>query len=117
MFKLAFSFLTNGIALLAADFLVQEFKMVSDSYVFLATTGIFTLINFLIRPVFKIILSPLIILTLGAGIIAVNALMLYILDFLTAGLTIDGIIPLFYAAIIIGGVGFIVNFLAKKSYS
>lgn len=104
-------------ALLAADFFVQGFEMILDPYVFLATSGIFTLINFLVRPVFKIILSPLIILTLGAGIIAVNALMLYILDFLTAGLTIDGIIPLFYAAVIVGGVSFIVNFLAKRAYS
>ena len=75
---------------------------------------VFTLLNFILKPIFKLILGPLIILTLGLGLILVNMLLLYILDSLANNLNIDGVLTIFYAAIILGIANFLIHLFFKK---
>ncbi|MBI3638296.1 phage holin family protein [Candidatus Wolfebacteria bacterium] len=114
--KIIFSFVSNIIALGAAAYFIREFYISPDFVKFLAVAAIFTAINIFIKPVLKMVLSPVIFLTLGFGIIIVNMITLYILDKFSADINISGTMPLLYATLIIGAVNLIVHFSAKKLY-
>src|SRR3989344_4648276 len=104
----------NGLALYAADKIIPGFSVSGDLKTFAIVALALTLLNWVVKPVLKLILGPIIILTLGLGLILVNMLILYILDSLTNNLTIDGILTLFYASIIIGAVNFFTHIAFKK---
>jgi len=72
-----------------------------------------TLINLLIRPIVRLAFTPIIILTLGFGSIIVNAIMLYLLDFLLATVTIEGLVALIVATLIISASSIVVHILGK----
>ncbi len=74
---------------------------------------VFTILNYLLKPVLKLILGPIIILTLGLGLILVNMLILYILDSLSNNLTIEGVLNLFYASLIVGLINFFIHLAFK----
>ena len=114
--KFIFSFFSNVLALLAAKYFISGFNISASLYGLASATMIFTLINLFIRPVLKLILSPIIFITLGLGIILVNALTLYILDYFSADITISGLTPLLYATILISAINLLVHFSAKRLY-
>lgn len=107
-------FLSNSIALVAAAYFVKGFEITFDPIGFLTVAAIFTLINVVLKPVFKLVFAPIIIVTLGLGIVLVNAVLLYGLDFFSESVKIQGLVSLFYAAIIITIVNFITGFLIKR---
>ena len=114
--RLIFLFSSNLIALGAAVYFVKGFEIAVNFKSFIMTAAIFTLISVFIRPILKAVLSPIIILTLGIGIIFVNALTLYLLDILSADITINGLLPLFYATLIISAINIVIHFSAKRLY-
>ena len=114
--RLIFHFFTNFIALLATTYFIKEFEVVPDLASFSLVAGVFTLINVFIRPILKLILSPVIILTFGLGIILVNALTLYLLDIILTDITITGLSALIYATLIISLINILISFSAKKIY-
>ena len=107
-------FLSNMLALWVASRFVTGFK-IPDSLIDLAWLAIvLTLLNVFIRPIFKLILSPIILLTLGLGIILVNMSTLYLLKLaLPDYIAISGLLPLFYATLIVGLVNMVAHFLFK----
>ncbi|PIR44289.1 hypothetical protein COV23_00630 [Candidatus Wolfebacteria bacterium CG10_big_fil_rev_8_21_14_0_10_31_9] len=111
--KIIFHFITNILALFVASYFVAGFYL-NTAWENLIIVGLlFTLINTFIRPILKLILSPIIIITLGLGILIVNAITLYILDYLSQNIAISGLIPLIYATLIISAVNLIVHFTTK----
>jgi len=114
--RLIFYFFTNFIALLATTYFIKEFKITPDLISFSLVAGVFTLINVFIRPILKLILSPVIILTFGLGIILVNAMALYLLDIILTDIAITGLTTLIYATLIISLINILINFSAKKIY-
>jgi len=114
--KLILYFVSNIVALMAAVYFVKGFEISPGLNSFLLVAAVLTLINAFFRPILKLILAPVIFLTLGLGILLVNALMLYLLDKLLASITIIGIIPLIYATLIISLINLVINFWAKKAY-
>jgi putative membrane protein len=107
--------IANILGLLAAAYFVQGFTVAGDAMTYLKIGIILTVLNLILKPLLKLILSPVIILTLGLGLIVVNALVLYILDFLSPDLTIQGTLPLIYGALIIGVINFFFHFATKHS--
>ena len=104
----------NAAGLLVSAYLVQGFN-IEVSAVSLATlSAILTVLNFFLKPLLKLIFGPIIILTLGLGLILVNMAILYILDMLSQNLTIENVAALVYSSIIIGLVNFVFH-LATKS--
>jgi len=71
-------------------------------------------LNLVLKPLLKLFLGPIIILTLGLGLVLVNAIVIYILDIFSKNLTIDGIPALFYATILISALNFVVHLATKK---
>lgn len=112
--RLLISFISNLIALLAAVYFVKGFEIAPEIESFLLVAAVFTLISVFIRPIIKMILSPIILLTFGLGIILVNALAIYLLDIFLTEVSIEGLISLFYATLIISAVNFAIHFAAKR---
>lgn len=114
--RLIFYFFSNLIALFAAVYFVKGFEIGPGFNNFLLVAAVLTLINVFFRPILKLILTPVIVLTFGLGIFLVNALMLYLLDKLLINITITGTVPLIYTTLIISLVNLIINFSAKRIY-
>lgn len=108
-----FAFFSNLVALWLATNFVSGFEVSADFARFLIAAVLFTLINILIKPIFKAILSPFIILTLGLLSLVINAGMLYLLDLLSENVTITSIESLIYGTLIISAVNLLIGFSAK----
>jgi len=93
--KAALMFIANGVGLYVVARFVPNvtIPLVLEGFVLVVFS--LTFINFVIRPFVKLVMSPIIILTLGAGSFLINALMLYFLDILLPAVTIEGISTLY----------------------
>ena len=117
IWRLIFLFGTNAIALWVAQRFVTGFSLPSDIKTFAYVVAVFTLINFFIKPILHAVLSPVVVLTLGLGIIIINALVLFILDWLMVSVTIAGLYPLLYATLIIGAINIVLHVAARHAYT
>lgn len=97
----------NALALIASAHFVPGFFL-SGTFPEILFIGLtLTVLNVLLRPILKLILGPIILLTFGLGIIVVNALVLWMLDLLSKNLIIEGIPSLVTAGIVVGFLNFI----------
>ena len=108
--KFILHILANALGLYLSARYVPGFHFSGDIVQFLLLALILTILNFALKPFLKIVFSPLIILTLGLGLLLVNALILYLLDFFSANLTITGVSALFFSSIVVSVVNFIFHF-------
>lgn len=107
-------FLSNLAALFAAVYFVKGFEISFSLENFAVVAAIFTFINLLIKPIIKLVLSPIIIITLGIASVFVNVIVLYFLDIISNRITITGIEPLIYATAVIWAVNSIDKFFIKR---
>lgn len=115
LIKIIFAVLVNGLALFAANHYVGGFVLATgDLQTFAIVALILTALNFILKPVLKLLLGPLIVLTLGLGAILVNAVILKLLDFLSPALSIQGLLPLLYATVIISLINLVFHFATRK---
>jgi len=114
--RLILAFIANAAALWATSYFISGFQISYELYNFLIVTGLFTLINLYIKPIVKMILSPLIILSFGLFTLVINWGLLQILDIFSQNLTITGFLPSIYATLIISVVNLVVHFSAKIVY-
>ena len=116
--KLVFHLFSNAIALWVAAYFLKGFEVSNDFGQFMIIAGIFTVINIFLKPVLKLIMIPVIILTLGFGTILINMAMLYVLqvsaDKFNLLFHISGLPTFLYATLIIGFVNILLNSLSKK---
>jgi len=73
------------------------------------------LVNFFIKPIFKIVTLPLRILTFGLFGFIINMLMIWLVDIFFPELVIAGIIPLFWLTIIVWVLSFLLGFGSRKT--
>lgn len=111
--KLIVIILANALALWGAAHYIQGFVLTGDFKELATAALILTGLNLLVKPVIKMILGPIIVLTLGLGLILVNAIVLYILDILSKNLTIENIPALFYASVLVGVINFVFHLATK----
>lgn len=107
---------SNAIALFAAAYFVTGFGLQTDFLSVLIAAAMLTGLNVFLRPILRFILSPLVILTFGLAVIALNAFMLHLLDIWSERLTIAGTVPLLYATVIIGVVNMFLGFLTHPFF-
>lgn len=112
--KFIIAIVVNAAGLLASAYLVQGFDVEVSATSLAVLAAILTALNFFLKPVLKLVFGPIIILTLGLGLILVNMAILYILDMLSQNLTIENIAALVYSSIIIGLVNFVFHLATKK---
>lgn len=115
--RIVFSLFSNLIAFIVAKTYVAGFVVTGDLKQLLIVVATFTAINTLIAPILKLLLSPLILLTFGVGLLAINALMLYLLAYFSKNVIIHGLEPLAYATLIITAVNVIIGIAARRTYA
>jgi putative membrane protein len=113
---LIFSYFSYLLALILAGNFIAGFTITSNFTDLLIAAGTFTLINWLLRPLIKALLSPIIFLTLGLFTLVINAGMLYLLDILSLNVTLSGTEPLIYGTLLITGVNIVLHFSAKTLF-
>ena len=88
--KFVAQILTNALAIFLADYLVPGFIFEGDILTLFITGLLLGLINFFIRPVLRLISTPLIVVTLGLFLIIINIILLWLLEYFVPELTIVG---------------------------
>ncbi|MEV0090552.1 phage holin family protein [Streptomyces sp. NPDC050738] len=97
----------NAAALLVAIWLVSGITLTGDStggkaWALILVALVFGLVNFLVKPIVKLLTLPLFILTLGLITLVVNALMLLLTSWLADKLNLDFHVDGFWAALVGG---------------
>lgn len=94
----------NYLGLYLASYAIPGFLISPEPLKILTVAALLLLGNIFIKPALKLILSPLVILTLGLFTIAINGFVLYLIDFMSDYITINGIEPLLYGTLLISAV-------------
>jgi len=76
-----------------------------------AVVLILSILNVLLRPLLIFFALPFVVLTLGFGILVINAVLFLLVDKLVPGFYVDGFWSAFFGALIVSLVGFIANVL------
>ena len=99
--KLIIIFLINGICLFVAGNIVPGFVVPKDLMELASVSMVFMALNLLLKPLLKLVLTPIIWLSLGLASLALNAFMLIILDKIWDLVIINGVVPLILGTLII----------------
>jgi len=102
MQRLIVTIIANALGLWLAFMFVEGFQFDGSYWQLALASLILALINWLVRPVVKLLFGPVILLTLGLFIIVINMGMLWLLDFITPSLVILDLTALFLGTLIIG---------------
>ncbi len=105
--------IANVAALWAASYLIQGFHIESTWWSFLSVSLLLTVAGLIIKPILKLIFSPLIIITLGLFTLIINAVVLFVVDIFSANLDIQGWSPLMYATLLITAVNIIFSLMSR----
>ena len=101
MLSLLSYFLGNILGLFIANIYIPGFEIITDPKNFAIIALLLTFGNIIVRPILKLIFAPLIWLTLGLFAIAINAFILFAIDFISNLITINGLEALIYSTLII----------------
>jgi putative membrane protein len=112
--RIIFSVVSNMIALFAASSFIPEFSVANDFVALAGAAAILAVLNLLLRPILKLFFGPLMVLTLGLFSIVVNGLLLYVLDIVSAAVTIQGYMALLLGALVISAVNVVLHMSAKR---
>ncbi|MFH1966651.1 MAG: phage holin family protein [Patescibacteria group bacterium] len=93
--------LVNTLAIFVADYLIKGIIFEGDLLTLFIAGFLLGLINFIIKPILKLISAPLIVLTLGLFTIIINIVLLWLLEYFVPELTIVGFWSYFWGVLII----------------
>lgn len=105
--------LGNGLALYIANLLVPGFVVAGGIKEYLIAGILLGFLNLLVRPILKLVSMPLIIISLGLFIIVINGLILWIVDYIFDFVTIESLMALLWAVVIIGIINLLISAVAK----
>jgi putative membrane protein len=85
---------------------------------FLVLAFIFGVINAFLRPILTILGCPVIVLTLGLGVLLINTLLFYLTGligtYFGVGFVVYGFVPAFLGALIVSVIGMFFNWLLRN---
>lgn len=111
LWKLIVAVFANALGLWLAAKYIPGFTLAGGLLALFALGFALAILNFVLKPILKLLLGPIIILTLGLGLVVVNAVLLYILDKFSTNLTIGSIPALIYSTILIGLINFLFHMI------
>lgn len=106
--------LINGIVFYCLPYFVQGIH-VNNFLAAIIAALIFGIVNAIIRPIVLLLSLPLTIITLGLFVIVVNALMFWLVGWISPGVRVDGFVPALIGAIVMMIVSLITNHLFRGS--
>ncbi len=93
----------NGVALLIAAHLVPGISYQQENILLILLAGlVMGAVNLLVKPLVVFLSLPLIVVSLGLFYLAVNGLMLELVDWILPELTVEGCFPAVLGGIVIG---------------
>ena len=108
----------NALALWVANQFVPGFVLNASWRELVIIALILALLNFIVKPILTLIFGPIIVLTLGLGLIVVNAVIIYLLpilterlDILKGSISIETIPALLLATLIVGAINFVIHLI------
>ncbi len=104
----------NALGFTLASAYISGVALAGDLQALLIVSLIFTVANFIIKPILKLLLGPFILLTFGLLTIVINMAMLWLTDVLSPQLAIANITSLFLATLLIGAINIIIHIVFKK---
>lgn len=111
--SLVLSILGNSLGLYLAQRLIENFSF-TGNYLNYLSAGLFLgVLNFTLKPFLKLISFPLIIVTLGLLIIVINALMLWITDYVFNFMAIETATALILSTVMIGFINLVIGLIHK----
>jgi putative membrane protein len=112
--------LANALALFLVSKLLDGFVFEGGWVAPLIVAIILTVLNFILKPILKLLAFPLVFITGGLFLIVLNALMLYlseaileVLDFEGVNLEVDGVLTYLLAAVIFGLANWLIHWFLK----
>lgn len=111
--RFAVLFVTSGIGLYLASLYVAGFAVPLELQGLALAAAALSLINLFVRPIIRLVLSPIIFITFGIASILVNAATLWLLDYLLTTVTISGLGPLFWGTIVVSAINVAVGLVTK----
>jgi len=103
----------NSLALYAASWFVAGFTFTGGIKEYAIAGVVLGLLNMLVKPVLKLISMPVIILTLGLFALVINALLLWVVDYIFDFITIQDIYALAWATIVVSITNVIISGIAR----
>lgn len=120
--RFIFRIFTNAVAIFIAAKFITGFFWNGDLVGLAVAAFVLSGINTFIRPILKMMLGPLLVLTFGLFIVVINAISLFLVPYLLqilgfgSPIAFDGYLPLILATLIISAVNLIVGFAARMGY-
>jgi putative membrane protein len=99
----------NVAALFVASIFIDGIDYSSRFWVLLLAGAVFGLVNFLVKPILKLLSLPLIVVTLGLVLFGINLLMLYITSWIVGPFTIGSFMDAVWATLIIWAVNMVLR--------
>ena len=111
--RLLVTYGTNLLALIVVDWLFDSVR-IDRWWPLLLGALVFTIGNFVIKPILAILTFPLIILTLGLAYFAINVAMLALAEWIAPRFSIDGFWTYVGATIVVWLVNVVVGFILDR---
>jgi putative membrane protein len=109
--KILIQIASNSLAIILAAYLLPGIEFSGSWGQLILAGAILGGANFLVKPILKLILAPLIILSLGIFTLLINIALLIATALLVPGLSIAGFWPAFWGIIIIALTNYSVNMI------
>ena len=119
--KFIYTVFVNALALFIVSLLLSDFALIGTWLTPVVLGLIMTILNAVVRPILRLLTFPLIFFSAGLFLIVINAVILYIAEYLIlvmdisgVGLQINGLLTYLLAAIIFGVANWTLNWFLKE---
>ncbi len=106
--------IANALAILVAARFIPGVVYSYEPLTLIKIALILALINALLKPVLKLVLSPLILITLGLFTVVINIFLIWLVVYFVPELSINGISAYFWTMIIVSIFNFIVSAVSRS---
>ena len=111
--RLLFAWLSNIVALFVAAWIVSGVGYGDDFWVLFIAALVFTVVNWIIKPIVILLALPAVVLTLGLALILINTFMLYLTDWIIPSFETGSFWSTLLAAIIVSLVNLLLSFFLR----
>ena len=111
--KFTLMFIGNGVALYYAGVYLDNVDISLILEEFALAVALLTVANLFLRPIIRLALGPILLITFGLGSVLVNAVTIYLLDFMVSAVTITGLVALLLTAAVVTVVNLVLSLLSR----
>jgi len=99
----------NAVALLLIGYLLPQVVTVDGVMAALAAAFVLGLVNAVVRPLFVLLTLPVTVMTLGAFLLVINGLLLWLVSYFVSGFHVNGFLAAVVGSILLSVVSWILT--------